>query len=115
MSAMRPPSADNSSDHAAPVIQPAAGRAAVLLGRDVDHARFAGMGGRARAGSPGSLVVEGVCGVASAGQDRDAAVSCDGTRGAESLRVLRSRVDDVIAAIAIPVPKTGIRIARYFQ
>jgi hypothetical protein len=87
----------------------------VLLGRDVDHAQFAAMVDRARAGSPGSLVVEGVCGVASAGQDRDAASAATGPEEAESLRVLRSRVDDAIAAIAIPVPKTAIRIARYFQ
>ena len=83
MSPMRPPSADNSSDHAAAVIRPAAGHPAALLGRDVELAQLAAMIDRARAGSPGSLVIDGVPGVGKTAL-LDAAAA-----GAEGFTVLR--------------------------
>ena len=83
MSAMRLPSAANSSDHTVPVMRPAAGPPAALLGRDVELARLAAMLDRARAGSPGSLVIEGVPGVGKTAL-LDAAVS-----GAQGCTVLR--------------------------
>ena len=83
MSPMRPPSADNSSDHAAAVIGPSAGRPAGLLGRDLELAQLAAMVDRARAGSPGSVVIEGAPGVGKTAL-LDAAVG-----GAEGCTVLR--------------------------